>query len=220
MRPDPAAELARARLVVYRTLATCFLEPTAERLATLRTAVPELRLRAAPVAELVPGRAWETLLRALEGVREREAEAAAGEHATLFLAGARGRACPPCASAYLVRTGYEVADVIAAVESAYRAAGVAVDGELLPDHVSVELDFLGELCRREAEDAPRGASRWREAQVSFLRRHVLPWLPRFVRRLVSSSPRGFYRWPAEAALALARHDEALLGSLGAGRGVA
>jgi TorA maturation chaperone TorD len=215
-----AAELARARWVAYRSLAACFLEPSPARLATLRAAVPELRRRTRPLVALAPGRAWAALLRALEGLGEGDPEAIAGEHATLFLAGVRGRACPPYASAHLVRTGYEGAAVVAAVEAAYREAGYAAVGPDLPDHVAAELDFLGELARREADAAPEAARALREREISFLRAHLLPWLPRFVARLVRASPAGFYRWPAQAALALARHDEGLLGSLGAGRGAA
>ncbi|HWO70018.1 MAG TPA: molecular chaperone TorD family protein [Actinomycetota bacterium] len=219
MTPAAPVELAGARRVAYRTLAACFLEPSPARLATLRTAVPELRERARPLSELAPGPAWEALLRALEGLEEAAAERVAEEHATLFLAGVRGGACPPHASAYLIRTGYEGAGVVAAVAAAYRGAGYLVEGSELPDHLAVELDFLGELCRREAEGGP-AAEGWRERELSFLRGHLLRWLPRFVERLARVSPAGFYRWPAEAALALAGHDEVLLSSLGAGKGVA
>lgn len=216
---EAAAELAGARWVAYRTLAACFLEPSPVRLATLRAAVPELRRRTRPLAELAPGPAWRALLRALEGL-DGDAAGIAQEHATLFLAGVRGRACPPYASAHLVRTGYEGAEVVAAVGGAYREAGYAASGPDLPDHVAVEMDFLGELARREAHAGAEAARDLRERELSFLRTHLLPWLPRFVERLVHASPDGFYRWPARAALAVARHDEVLLVSLGAGRGVA
>ena len=62
-----------------------------------------------------------------------------------------------------------------------------------PDHIALELGFLAYLARRAAE-ATHDAERWRILQASreFLRRHVLPWLPRFCEALASSTTDPFF----------------------------
>ncbi len=212
---EALGEIAQARWVVYRSLAALFLEPTEQRLVMLQDAVPELRRLTEPLSEFESDTTWEALLDVLGDLDvKRKADDIAEEYATLFLVGAGERACPPYASAYLVYTGYETAHIVAGVEAAYREAGFEVVGNDLPDHISTELDFLGVLAHKEAGARAAEAYGLRKRQISFLRTHLLRWLPRFAERLSGVCPDGFYHRPAQAAVSAARRDEELLEVLG------
>lgn len=79
-----------------------------------------------------------------------------------------------------------------AVADFYRSAGLAPLSEmnLLPDHLSMELDCLALL-----EEAGRG-----EEAVTFAREHVLQWLPTLAKHVLTSATMVFYRVWTEALL--------------------
>lgn len=63
-----------------------------------------------------------------------------------------------------------------AVQQVYQTAGLSVDGAELPDHVSVELAFLGWLAEQEAAH-PAQAAEWQKLARSFIKQHAGRWLP-------------------------------------------
>lgn len=109
---------------------------------------------------------------------------------------------PPYASIYLHPTsdskprlwGVEAIEV----EAVYRECGLSISpGQpRVPDHLALELQFMQHLCAREANARASGeneeATGWRELQLAFLRDHLCPWLPRFVRRLSEVKAHPFY----------------------------
>jgi len=196
---EPAArqaDVCACRAAVYHALALGFCEPTAayvealacgELVGGLREAVAWLRADAA-----VYDAALAELERAGSVAAESDGaevlEGLAVEHARLFTG--PGRPAVMCyATQYLdpderrpwllngAATAYAVA--------AYRAEGVApADSRReLPDHVTVELEFLFHLCRREEESWQRDerdeALRLRRALDTFLREHAAPFLTGF-----------------------------------------
>ncbi len=83
---------------------------------------------------------------------------------------------PPLSlTASLHRQGRLLTEETAAVEHFYRAAGLEVFGAEMPDHASVELAFIGFLCRRQHED-PSSGRLWRTAERRFIKAHAGPWL--------------------------------------------
>jgi len=68
----------------------------------------------------------------------------------------------------------------------YGRLGLEVDGAELPDHASVELEFLAYLAEKEAA-SPEQASTWRAAQSLFIRQHAGRWLPEVGRNLATST---------------------------------
>ena len=67
----------------------------------------------------------------------------------------------------------------------------------LPDHISVELDFLAELCAKEAE-AWRGGDRARvgvclDTEKRFLARHLGQWVEAFCVQVAGRAGHPFYR---------------------------
>jgi TorA maturation chaperone TorD len=85
------------------------------------------------------------------------------------------------------------------------AAGFALAPEhrSLPDHVSVELEFMARMAAREAEAVEAGdaeaASRSRHIQKEFLEAHLGRWLPQFCGHAAEHAELGFYRELARLA---------------------
>jgi putative dimethyl sulfoxide reductase chaperone len=111
--------------------------------------------------------------------------------------------------------------VVAAVTTAYRNAGLAVVpsfGEL-PDHAGTELEYMGLLCREEAEAWERDelpeTLAWLEREADFLDQHLGCWFPRFAER-VTREDDGIYRAATEATWAFVAHDRGLVAALRAG----
>ena len=87
----------------------------------------------------------------------------------------------------------------ARVKRYYEAVGFIVDesSPMEPDHISIELEFLGHLASEEAEareagDGARAADALRY-QADFLQRHLGRWAYRFLDRVERASGSDFYR---------------------------
>ncbi len=90
------------------------------------------------------------------------------------------------------------ADTVA-VKKFIEASGLKYKTEYtgLPDHVSVELDFMGEVIKREAEawkDNDReGAAYCLKIQKKFIKKHLGAWVPVFCDKVVEHAELSFYR---------------------------
>jgi TorA maturation chaperone TorD len=73
-----------------------------------------------------------------------------------------------------------------AVGKLYDSLGLELKGAELPDHASVELEFLAYLAEKEATD-PHNEATWRAAQALFIGQHAGRWLPDLGRKLGSST---------------------------------
>lgn len=73
-----------------------------------------------------------------------------------------------------------------AVEALYRQLGLELDGAEMPDHASVELEFLAYLAENEAVDPVHGAY-WRSARRLFVLQYAGRWLPAIGARLAKGS---------------------------------
>jgi TorA maturation chaperone TorD len=106
-----------------------------------------------------------------------------------------------------------------AVEAIYREAGldIAPGQPRVPDHLTLEMQFMQHLCAREIDADLRGESketaRWRERQCVFLRDHLWPWLPRFASRVSEVEAHPIYRTLADFALAFVETEINLSGDL-------
>lgn len=219
MTQGAAADVANARRVVYRTLASLLLPPTEERVTRAVRAAPELRELTEPLEGFEPFAAWESLLSRLEQLEEGGTERLNREHTMLFLSGSPGLSVPPYESAHVKTPEFGQAMLSAQVESCYRAAGLAmaeVAGGELPDHLSAELEFLAFLCHREAESASEQAARWRAEQLAFLGQHLLRWVGVFETRLRVVAPDAMATHAVAVARSFAEHDILLLEAIGSG----
>ncbi|MDR7417142.1 MAG: molecular chaperone TorD family protein [Armatimonadota bacterium] len=173
MTPLPDRLLLRA--LAYGALARLFSpfsdgEIPAEALSRLQEAVEGLEMEEPA-----------THLRALRADAEQDPEGYRTEYLRLFV---RAEAPP-----YEASTGTSAGasggpnlQLLADVAGFYRAFGFEARGER-PDHLAAELEFLALLCLLEARallaGQPEEARVCAEARASFLRDHLLTWLPTF-----------------------------------------
>jgi DMSO reductase family type II enzyme chaperone len=118
------------------------------------------------------------------------------EYIRLFQVG--GRSGPPCP----LHAGHYSNDRLRTLETLvrfYNFFGVQTEQGLMPDHVSVQLEFLAYLVERESEAESHSDRKSAvRAQVDFLRGHLQNWWPRLNAKLKPQRPVAFYRSLAEA----------------------
>lgn len=99
-----------------------------------------------------------------------------------------------------------------AVQQAYAAAGLAIapDQGELPDHISLELQFMHHLCNREAEawnqNNVNQALEWRQHQRFFLTRHLRVWVPGFCAQIQAATDHPFYQVVAAVTAIFVEND--------------
>lgn len=213
----PAARLADVcarRAAVFEVLTYGFSEPTLGFIEAFASGWTTALLKEAVVWPSPDADAYAAALTSLLGaaasMSAQGGEAALGdmqvEYARLFTG--PGRTAVKCyASEYLDadQDGKARLNGPAAVfaATAYAAEGATLVGRRgeLPDHATVELEFLYHLCRREehaweARDDGE-ALRLRCALDSFWRDHACAWLPSFAAAVLGATRLDFYSGMAE-----------------------
>lgn len=228
---DQLQELARdlrERALTYSFLARVFSdeEVGADFLAALRDEVPATGTELDAFAASLAGAD-------LEAVR---AELAA-DHAALLL-GMSPRPVSPYESVHTSTEHLMMQGARDQVVAAYAAAGFAKAGEyhVPEDHVSLELDFMaavGMRAARAVEDVLAGATpdsgdadpladaeRDMNAQLDFLEKHLLAWLPGFCDLVEGRAATQFYRGAAQMLRAFLDQERDYLERLTAAEGAA
>jgi DMSO reductase family type II enzyme chaperone len=188
VKQDSAAEAALCRSGLYVLLAR-----------TLSFPQPELH------HEAVSGRLHHRIGEALEGLPYRLAmgpsrdwrpvgdyEAFQSEYIRLFEVGPQGRAICP------LHSGHHGSDRLHTMEELvrfYNYFGLRMTPGRMPDHVTVELEFMHYLAHQEAEARQSGGDResYLRAQRDFLERHLNNWWPLAVAAIEGQRPQRFYR---------------------------
>lgn len=155
--------------------------------------------------ETVSGRLRDRIAEALEGLPYRLAvgpsrdwhptsdyEAFQSEYIRLFEVGPRGHALCPLYS------GHYASDRLHTMEELvrfYNYFGLRITPGLMPDHVTVELEFMHYLAHQEAQARQSGGDResYLRAQRDFLERHLNGWWPLAVTATQRQRPQRFYR---------------------------
>ncbi|HBA89545.1 MAG TPA: molecular chaperone TorD [Geobacter sp.] len=199
---------ATTREDVYRLLAACYYPPTPALFdekccdvlaALLSDLAPEASAHAAQAAALASDQSIESL---------------AVEHARI-LVGPFKLVAPPYGSFYLDNQTV-MGDSTAAAEAFYRTCGLhlAEDFFELPDHITVELEFLSFLAfsQRQAETIANADESERLAglQLEFLERFLMPWLKPFTEAIISDGEAPFYQALARCTAAFVTSDHAKL----------
>ena len=89
------------------------------------------------------------------------------------------------------------------VKNFIESAGLKVESELnlIHDHISVELEFMQLLTRREAKAREKGdnktAAQCVKMEKEFLERHLTSWVPPFCDKVIATTDSSFYRVTAE-----------------------
>ncbi|MFQ6017500.1 MAG: molecular chaperone [Kiloniellaceae bacterium] len=178
---------AAARSNLYGVLAMVYREePSADLLRQVRDGEFLAALSEAGVAL---GREF------LDGAAEGLADDLAVEYTRLFVG--PGKHIPPYESVQREGAlwGKSTSDVAAFVER--RGFAYRPDYRGLPDHVSVELEFMQQATAQEARayeaaDAA-GAAVCRGIGAAFLEDHLGQWIPEFCDKVMAAAERPFYR---------------------------
>lgn len=197
------------RQVCYRLFASLFLYPEHKRLVEIQNA-----------ASFLTDESWQfsaevkSLITQLAEIDPRNGRAIINEYNRLFLI--RPKA-PPYETIYTDAEGQMRGLLTAQLEQKYLNAGLAISPELneLPDHISVELEFIAYLCMKELEAHKANevveANHFRELQISFMGKHLSRWFPSFAKRIKEADPGSIYQHLLLAAYEFLRDELDLLG---------
>jgi TorA maturation chaperone TorD len=193
--------------------ASLFLYPEHNRLAELQEAASVLV--ACNIGLGLPFSAsMETLFNHLADTDLENDRVIINEYNRLFLI--RPKA-PPHETVYTDSEGQMRGMLTACLEEVYLEAGLALSPVLneLPDHISVELEFMAYLCMKEAEARQINddveANRYRELQISFMGQHPARWFPLFAKRIKEADPGSIYQYLLPAVFGFLRYELDKLG---------
>ncbi|MBI4590926.1 MAG: molecular chaperone TorD family protein [Candidatus Rokubacteria bacterium] len=215
-------ELARVRSRLYRLLAAGFSPPTRAEVRRLarRGALPARGALARVVPAL--GGVLAALGSCLAGWRRRDParvlEELKGDYHRLFV-GPYHLEAPPYESCYRGRGGAVMGEAAVEVLQSYGEAGLALHPDVRnpPDHIALELHFLGLLAREEAalwrRKSPERLGSCLRRQQSFLSDHLALWIAPFSERVQEADGSRFYGPLAAATADYVAADLALLGAL-------
>jgi TorA maturation chaperone TorD len=197
------------RQVCYRIFGSLFLYPEQFRLVEIRNASSVLIGESWPFSAAV-----ESLIEQLAEIDPNHGRAIVNEYNRLFLI--RPKA-PPYETIYTDAEGQMRGLLTAQLEEKYLNAGLAISPELneLPDHISVELEFMAYMCMKESEAHSANevleATHFRDLQVSFMGQHLARWFPSFAKRINEADPGSIYQYLLPAAYEFLRNELDLLG---------
>lgn len=197
---------------VYRVLGEQFLEPPEEdRVEAVATWAEEWRT----TTESLPPAVAAALTRIVEGASD--VEALTTEFTRLFRGiSEESSPSPPYESLYVDDQFYS--DTTTEIRQGYRWAGVDVDGSQaneLPDHLGIELQFLGELLEMDAQGRGPEDRDTEDAIRWMLDDHLREWLPVYRDRISEADPPDYYAGLIDLAFAVVDgHEQQLQPSQG------
>ncbi len=128
---------------------------------------------------------------------EAELEALLWEYTRLFI-GPYKLPCPPWESVYISPKKLMMQDSADQVRRLYAEAGLAINtGDVMPDHIGVELNFLSVLLER-THAAPGNNDEQVKKTEMFLNGHLLKWAPQFTADMENAADTSFFRALAKA----------------------
>lgn len=197
-----AGDTLLSRATLWAWLARAFWYPEPAFLSTWRDPAERARLGQA-ATDLGLASPWDRLWLAVDALEGASLDL--GEEYTYLFE--RTVRCSPHEGGYPAAPSAERDQPLADLGSFYAAFGLQVSQERreLPDHISMEQEFMGVLMAKEAYALSQG---WQDqadicarARDRFTADHLGRWLPRFARRLSDEARLDFY--PAAAAVSLA-----------------
>jgi TorA maturation chaperone TorD len=190
-------ECSIARSNVYETLSLCFSYPWGQVLpwflerAWIKETERSIRLLSREIS-IEPLRHMDDYLFKAETEVGLELTR---EYTRLFINAFPRVPAPPYGSVYLEESRLVHGRTTMDVLNFYRSTGFEPNFEQkeLPDHISLEMEFLGILAARESRTGHRGANWPGHLRQEFLSRFVLPWVPSFCEHIISDTDSPFYR---------------------------
>jgi DMSO reductase family type II enzyme chaperone len=194
-----------ARSAVYQVLAKLFTEPDDESFGKALDGGWAKDLTEA--AALLPY-PWEVGDARLEPDADRAGHQE--EFARLFLADRDGLPAL-CGRVY---ASEDAEQVVSEIVRAYQYFGLGTGtGDVPPDHLTSELDYMQYLTFKEAAaPSPRLARSYQRAQLDFLERQLGSWVPGFAEAVAGGDPDSFYSWAVERLQTFVAADRAYVQS--------
>jgi TorA maturation chaperone TorD len=191
------SELSATRRDVYGCLSVCFDYPSeliieAESVRAITKTLHSLARMCAAESLACDARRFSQALKKTNNLLDQEVE-----YSRLFL-GPFKPALYPSESIFLGRSSRDSADVERA-DRAFLRESLALSPEFkdVPDHISVEFEFMSHLCSREneAEESLDASAvfAYKLRQQSFLEKHIINWVPEFGERLQQTTSNQFYK---------------------------
>ena len=210
-------DLARWRQLAYRLFSSMFLYPDEGRMETIVSAAAALRKQSLSMVRFAFFPQWQRLLTSLADLPDKHT--LEEEYVRVFMHSLERAPCLPYESAYMDPGGQAAGWILAMLEQEYAAAGLALSPSLkdLPDHITVELEFMAFLCGQEADAWNRETEsegiKTLEREVAFLSSHLNRWVPGWSRRVAIADSKGIYSVVAETARTFVSHEQDLIGIL-------
>lgn len=184
-------ETTAERSNIYRLLSACFYEPERDLFIeeNLCGHLQELLEKECPAAAAAAG----NMAQALQDSVQVDL---AVEHAALFI-GPFELPAPPYGSVYLEQSNRLMGDSTMEVKNIYADAGLKLDVQEPPDHISFELEFVHYLFSQEKKaldnkDSDK-AQHLATQRDNFLRVYLAPWVPRFCEKIRTATKQIFYQ---------------------------
>lgn len=190
---DDFIKREQARADSYRLLAACFCQPERDlflKEEVFAGLVENLRQLYPPAAE--------EAARMQSDFSTTQQEELVVEYAHLFV-GPHELVAPPYGSVYLDGQGEVMGPSTREVVRIYQEEGLALDEDFaeLPDHITVELEFLYYLIVCELKALRSGdakeAFRLFERQKKFLDNYLLKWVPKFCSGIEAGTALEYFR---------------------------
>jgi TorA maturation chaperone TorD len=202
------SELSATRRDVYSCLSICFDYPTS--IVEVDWALDSLSRPCAEEGVAGEGLPFGRLLNGANQTSGNDLLDLQVEYSRLFL-GPFKPVLYPYESIFLGRNHEEGTDV-PRVDQLFRREGLALSPQFkdLPDHISVDFEFMSYLCSKEIEaddsqDATASLA-CRLRQQSFLEHHIINWVPAFAEQLERVAQIKFYRELANFTRRFVRWD--------------
>jgi TorA maturation chaperone TorD len=193
------------RADVYRLLSACYCKPGKEFVEE------GLAKNLAAALEPVHGEAVSFAKNMDDALTAHSATDILIDYSALFI-GPLELLAPPYGSCYLEGSRTVMGDSTVDAVRHYRKAGVEMDPDQkdMPDHISVELEFMYFLITKEIE-AYRNANkeealRHLNTQSAFIKQHLGAWTPKFVKDLKDGAKNQFYKNLADCTLSFILAD--------------
>ncbi|WP_018257782.1 TorD/DmsD family molecular chaperone [Halomicrobium katesii] len=196
---DPAETARDIDARVYRVLGEQFLtRPERERVDAVGVWAGEWRCN----AERLPPE-FDAALDRIEDGATADAETLRTAYTHLFRGVSERAPDPPYESMYVDGSFYS--ETTTEIRKGYRWAGFDVDdthGNEPPDHLGLELQFLGELVAMDDGDRDPDEPDTGDALWWLLDEHLTEWLPAYHARLQREEPHEYYAGLLDLALAV------------------
>lgn len=147
----------------------------------------------------------ETALERIVVGSKADAETLRTAYTHLFRGVNRGDPDPPYESMYAGDGFYS--QTTTEIRQGYRWAGVDVDtptGNEPPDHLGLELQFLGELVTRDDTEHDSDEPDVEDAKWWLLDEHLMEWVPTYMARFKQADPHDYYAGLVDLTLAVVK----------------